>query len=769
MIKALRIHPSPFVTTGFLLAFVLLVGFLYGAPMITSQADDGDDTTRDDCDDLFFVEDCDPVDTTGRPTQTTPEPTTPPPATSPTAVSPTPPPTDPMNCGPIHSEPCFGPEPTPVSVTPPPTPPPTTPPPTTPPPTTTRPPTTTLPPIPNPFAAPSGLTGSANCNDATCDITLRWNSKSSVSQWTAHRQTGPSASDWTLVGHVSANTISESGLACGPTYRFRVYGLRNSASRDSVASPIYSFTSVPAECAEAPPTLEPTTTPPSTTPTAPPAPTIDEEDGLVAQNCTTTTCDMKITWTYDGNISGVNQFEIQRKTGSGEDANWVRVNHIASSSSEYTHTGQSCGNNYTYKVAAEGRGGNVYVNEWSVFTESSEVTATCGTTTPAPNPGTPSQTPAPTPEFTVSIKARDHFIDSNHDNDSDEKKIDVNATSPEWGVLAPFNLYITISRTDNQPISDSYEFRLQVDTEDTGLQIQYRGECSWTDPGSLPDRHKQTTWFSPRDPVDEITINDVVIVRCGKGEESNDGLTVRARDGSTGDGDQIFVIPNIKQAWHRTVPTVTYWISGSALDTNNNPVVNTFWDPIDGEDLGLFPIQRPSNLGAHQRPNPLLSNLTNYADAVDPWNDIADSSVMLTAVYSSSRAGVIVRGYWDHIVDQGDDKYCDGSIACTHPAPKTNPPNSNYPILADRQTLWIEDPPHWGDSDNNEMWTLDWSKSNNNPLDYQYFLTVLAHEFGHTIGLQHTADVDNIMRNAQRQLVLGNDDINGTKALYPDP
>ena len=43
MIKALRIHPSPFVTTGFLLAFVLLVGFLYGAPMITSQADDGDE------------------------------------------------------------------------------------------------------------------------------------------------------------------------------------------------------------------------------------------------------------------------------------------------------------------------------------------------------------------------------------------------------------------------------------------------------------------------------------------------------------------------------------------------------------------------------------------------------------------------------------------------------------------------------------------------------------------------------------------------------
>ena len=74
--RIFRIHPNPFVAAGFIAAFLLLVGLLYGAPMITSQADDGDDTTRDDCDDLLLVEDCDPVDTTGRPTQTTPEPTT---------------------------------------------------------------------------------------------------------------------------------------------------------------------------------------------------------------------------------------------------------------------------------------------------------------------------------------------------------------------------------------------------------------------------------------------------------------------------------------------------------------------------------------------------------------------------------------------------------------------------------------------------------------------------------------------------------------------
>ena len=41
MLKALRIHPSPYVTAGFLVAFCMLVAFLYGLPMLTSQADEG--------------------------------------------------------------------------------------------------------------------------------------------------------------------------------------------------------------------------------------------------------------------------------------------------------------------------------------------------------------------------------------------------------------------------------------------------------------------------------------------------------------------------------------------------------------------------------------------------------------------------------------------------------------------------------------------------------------------------------------------------------
>ena len=41
--KALKIHPNPFVTAGFLVACCMLLAFLYGFPMLTSQADEGED------------------------------------------------------------------------------------------------------------------------------------------------------------------------------------------------------------------------------------------------------------------------------------------------------------------------------------------------------------------------------------------------------------------------------------------------------------------------------------------------------------------------------------------------------------------------------------------------------------------------------------------------------------------------------------------------------------------------------------------------------
>ena len=112
MLKALRIHPSPYVTAGFLVAFCMLLAFLYGLPMLTSQADEGDDEppTGKSLECSFFPEQCacnpnycptstptptptvDPCDVDPQAigcSAPTPAPTTPPPATAkPTAAPP---------------------------------------------------------------------------------------------------------------------------------------------------------------------------------------------------------------------------------------------------------------------------------------------------------------------------------------------------------------------------------------------------------------------------------------------------------------------------------------------------------------------------------------------------------------------------------------------------------------------------------------------------------------------------------------------------------
>ena len=107
------------------------------------------------------------------------------------------------------------------------------------------------------------------------------------------------------------------------------------------------------------------------------------------------------------------------------------------------------------------------------------------------------------------------------------------------------------------------------------------------------------------------------------------------------------------------------------------------------------------------------------------------------------------------------DPHCGGYIACVKRA-------GTYPEIGEGQPFYIEDPPHWEHLDDAEEWTLNWDDSDKYRLQYQYLPTVLAHEFGHTIGLQHPAGRGpNIMSNVELQLVLGSDDEKGAQAIYP--
>ena len=167
--KALRIHPNPFVTAGFLVAFCMLLAFLYGLPMLTSQADEGEDEDASakslECD--FFPEqcDCNPIYCTPPAPTQCPNPHE---CTRPTATPiATPEPTRDCN-GPFHPS-CF-------TATPSPTPDPTTPPP------TTRPTATSTPLRPPP--APTGLSGTAiNCDDEHCDVKFTWSEKSGYGRY----------------------------------------------------------------------------------------------------------------------------------------------------------------------------------------------------------------------------------------------------------------------------------------------------------------------------------------------------------------------------------------------------------------------------------------------------------------------------------------------------------------------------------------------------------------------------------------------------------
>lgn len=85
------------------------------------------------------------------------------------------------------------------------------------------------------------------------------------------------------------------------------------------------------------------------------------------------------------------------------------------------------------------------------------------------------------------------------------------------------------------------------------------------------------------------------------------------------------------------------------------------------------------------------------------------------------------------------------SVACTDPA-------DDYPHIGSRQSFWIEDPPHWGHLPDDEEWTIQFSIAAKEEDSFEYLPWVLIHEFGHTIGLGHSAESGTIMGGSPREL-----------------
>ena len=498
--RIFRIHPNPFVTTGFLLAFFLLVGFLYGFPTISSGDEhEGGDSAKQLCDDYWNPQDCEggptlpPPEPTEAPTQPTPEPT----------PAPTPEPTDPMNCGPTHSESCWGSTPTPT-----PTPRPTT---TA---TATATATPTRPPILNPYIAPRGLTGNSNnCDDATCDITLSWDSNSQVSEWTATRKNGPRPVDWTLVDRVSTNSVTDTDLRCGPTYQFRVTGRRSSASRDSDAPRSYSTESVLAEC------VDPPTPTPIAIPTATPG--VGNAPFPTRVNVSNPTrTSLVISWSE---VTDGYRYQVEQKSGPGA---WSIIEDEIDGLS-FTKTGLICGTGYAFRVSTRGDGSPLSTDYGNPSTERPGATSACSTT-PPPNP-----TPAPTiPTFNASL-----------------------SWTPPQSVFEGAVVLVTITNSDGTTPDGTYEFRVNTNASKTGLQIDDGdGRCKYTTSPSLV-----TGWATWETPL------GIAVVRCSLGSSSNRGFAVVAREtGTTGRVTQVATTGYIEQAYHLGDTDVTYRVSVTA-------------------------------------------------------------------------------------------------------------------------------------------------------------------------------------------------------------
>ena len=90
--------------------------------------------------------------------------------------------------------------------------------------------------------------------------------------------------------------------------------------------------------------------------------------------------------------------------------------------------------------------------------------------------------------------------------------------------------------------------------------------------------------------------------------------------------------------------------------------------------------------------------------------------------------------------------------------------------------FFIEDPPRWETDLHARSWTVSHGKWSNNKQSLQYLPAVLVHEFGHVIGLGHSADPSDIMFGKVRPIGctgsncgLNEHERKGAEAIYTSP
>ena len=274
-----------------------------------------------------------------------------------------------------------------------------------------------------------------------------------------------------------------------------------------------------------------------------------------------------------------------------------------------------------------------------------------------------------------------------------------------WKVFQPGSVSVQVSAHSSINI-DEYEFRLKVNPGDTGFYAVHNNSlhCSPTRPGDAVTDWYQTDVFYPQ------------LIRCGVGLVTNSGFEVEAqRRGTTGRGFRIQQTRNVTQAWHQEDGRVTYSVDFSAINEGTRPVwVDASYFDSDDSALGVSAVATATKALEGHIGDVFSENDSSYEMTIKPaW------------IFSG------VCGLWT-------------AIACVKPQSNVySGPHMNA------QEMWFIYPPRGRLRHKTTgvvyvpEWTDDPKKINNPDLQgvYHSINAVMAHEFGHTLGLTHLPDV----------------------------